>query len=331
MTETPQIVAIGGLPGCGKTSAVKPYLDRGFTQVSRDKTGGSLKSPTDPFYMEIRRLYATGIRTFVVDNTLCFERHRLALVQVAQELGLPVHLIMLDVDVPQAQLFAARRQMQRYGKVFRKEDYKATDDPNMFPPPVQFRFAKELKAFPPSTAEGFASVTSVPVVTVWGPEYVNKAIILDLDGTVRVTPDEKVCPWPRVPSEVLVMRPMATGALLRSKQAEGFMLFAATNQSGIDRKPSDPKYVSEANVVACIEATAAGLGVTFDEYLYAPDRGGPPSTYWRKPCPGMGIHFIEKHKLNPALCVMVGDAKSDKTFAERCGFQFQWASAFFNG
>ncbi len=324
MSDTPQIVAIGGLPGCGKTSAVQPYLARGFTQVSRDKTGGSLKTLDSPFYEEVRRVFRSGSTRIVVDNTLCFKRHRDCMVAVAKELGVPIHLVMLDVDVPQAQLFAARRQVQRYGKLFTKADYEASDDPNMFPPPVQFRFAKELKAARPSTDEGFASVKFVPVKTVWGAEYTGKAIILDLDGTVRET--KTGIGWPRTPDEVHVLD--GCGDVLRAKLAEGYRLLGATNQSGINRKDDDPKYVSEANVVACIEATCKGLGVDI-EVLYAPDRGGPPNTYWRKPCPGMGVVFIEKYKLDPAQCILVGDMKSDKTFAERCGFQFEWADAFF--
>jgi histidinol phosphatase-like enzyme len=56
----------------------------------------------------------------------------------------------------------------------------------------------------------------------------------------------------------------------------------------------------------------------------------PPITcYCRKPAPGMGAYFIEKYKLNPAKCIMVGDMGSDKTFAARCGFQYADASEFF--
>jgi len=43
----------------------------------------------------------------------------------------------------------------------------------------------------------------------------------------------------------------------------------------------------------------------------------------------MGVLFIEKYKLDPQQCVMVGDWTSDKSFAERCGFQFVDADAFF--
>jgi hypothetical protein len=38
---------------------------------------------------------------------------------------------------------------------------------------------------------------------------------------------------------------------------------------------------------------------------------------------------VEKHKLSPAACICVGDMTSDRTFSERCGFQFAWAHDFF--
>ncbi len=329
MPESPQIVAIGGLPGCGKTSQVQPYLDRGFTRLNRDQFAGNSAVPlladtSSPYFDEMRRLHADGVRLFVLDNTYCFPKHRDALVAVAKELGLPVHLKMLDVDVPQAQLFAARRQMQRYGKLFTKEDYKASDDPNMFPPTVQFTFNKQLQAKLPSTDEGFASVEFVKVETVWGPEYTGKAVFLDLDGTVRDTNSGAI--YPSDPDDVFILPGVKDK--LAAMKAEGYLLFGVSNQSGPARKTNDPKYVSKAKVEACIQRTKDLLGIEFD-VMYAPDRGGPPSTYWRKPCPGLGVVFVEQHKLDPAKCVMVGDMKSDRTFAERCGFQFQWAKDFF--
>ncbi|MFX1286823.1 MAG: HAD hydrolase-like protein [Promethearchaeota archaeon] len=43
----------------------------------------------------------------------------------------------------------------------------------------------------------------------------------------------------------------------------------------------------------------------------------------------MGVQFIEKYHLDPSQCIMVGDMKTDQTFAERCGFQFINAQQFF--
>jgi HAD superfamily hydrolase (TIGR01662 family) len=326
---TPEIVITVGIPGCGKSSFVKSLTDSGYRRINRDQVGGGMTSAACPIYQLLRACFDAGDRQFVLDNTFAKREQRAVVLEVAKGLGLPVRVLLFPVDLAQAQVFAARRQVQRLGKLLRPgDDYKAhADDPNMFPPGVQYAYQKTFVE--PTLNEGFASIETVKVETVWGPEYVNRAIFLDLDGTVRVTPDEKACPWPRNVSEVWVIRPMATGELLRRYRNEGWLIFAVTNQSGVSREPSDPKYVSEATVVECIEATEAQLGLVFDGYAYATDRGGPPQSFWRKPLPGMPVMFIEQFKLNPSRCIFVGDMTSDKTCADRAGIPFIWAHEFF--
>lgn len=324
-----EIVITVGLPGAGKSTYVKPLVAQGYVRVNRDETGGSTSNPNSRYYDAVRDAHAKGARSFVLDNTYTLAKRRAAAVQVAQELGLPIRVIWVQTSLETAQLFSARRQVQRYGKLLHKADYKAEpycDDPNMFPPGAQFAMRKGFEE--PTTDEGFASVEKVTPAVYWGQEYTERAIILDLDGTVRVTPDEKECPWPRNPSEVIIME--GRKDLLQRKQREGWLLLGATNQSGINRKPTDPKYVSEHDVTACIEKTSILLNLeTPLDVEYAPDRGGPPQTFWRKPCSGMGVVLIERYKLDPAKCVFVGDMTSDKTFAKRCGFDFRWAHDFF--
>ena len=41
------------------------------------------------------------------------------------------------------------------------------------------------------------------------------------------------------------------------------------------------------------------------------------------------MEFIVKYKLDPKKVIMVGDYKSDETFAKRCGFQYEDANKFF--
>ena len=43
----------------------------------------------------------------------------------------------------------------------------------------------------------------------------------------------------------------------------------------------------------------------------------------------MGVFLIEKHKLNPAETIMVGDQTTDKTFARRLGFEYVDQKDFF--
>ena len=322
---SPEVVITVGYPGSGKGTYVKPLLAKGYLSFNRDTCGGRTAKMNSAIYEAARASFAQGCRHFVFDNTYGRVENRAAVIAFARGVGLPIRVLWLQTTLEQSQLFAARRQVQRYGRVFRKEDYKDVKDSNMFPPGAQFAYRKKFE--PPTLAEGFASIEKVEVKVVWGKEYVNRAIFLDLDGTLRDTPNSKECPWPRNVDEVIV-RP-GCGDLLRRKQAEGFKLIAVTNQSGVSRKPSDPKYISEAAVWECIRATETGLGIQFDGVAYATERGGPPSTFLRKPCPGMGVMFIESHKLDPAQCICVGDMTSDKTFAARCDIPFKWAHEFF--
>lgn len=324
---TPEIVITVGLPGSGKSTYVKALVDQGYFRINRDEIGGTLTVPNAPIYQYLWRAYTQGgVRRFVIDNTYMFPEHRAVVLQVAKELGLPVRVLWLKTTLEQAQVFAARRQIQKLGRLLRPSEYKAfKDDPGMFPPGVQYKFAKD--GTPPSLSEGFTSIEEIEVETVWGPDYTNKAIILDLDGTVRTsTASIMGIPYPRKPEEVQIIPGRAT--ILKEWRDAGYLLLGATNQSGVDRDPRDPKYVSEADVQACIATTCKGLGLDID-VLYSTDRGGPPQSFWRKPMPGMGVALIEKYKLCPSMCTYVGDMTTDKTFAERCGFQYMHPDYFF--
>ena len=75
------------------------------------------------------------------------------------------------------------------------------------------------------------------------------------------------------------------------------------------------------------DRTGRGVGTALLEFCE--HRAGPPQCYCRKPMPGLGAWFIEKYKLNPPQCIMVGDLKSDLTFAMRCGFTYVHPDVFF--
>ena len=110
---------------------------------------------------------------------------------------------------------------------------------------------------------------------------------------------------------------------LKKYQKEGYLLLGASNQSGIAKG-----ILTEADAKACFDETNTQLGLKID-YQFCPHKVPPISCFCRKPGPGIGAHFIEKYKLNPVECIMVGDMGSDKTFAQRCGFQFIDESKFF--
>jgi HAD superfamily hydrolase (TIGR01662 family) len=318
-----EIVLVAGPPGGGKSTYVKSLVASGYCRINRDDIGGDL-GPHSQCYSILRTAHQFGEKSFVFDNVYATVESREVIIGVAQKMGLPIRIVWLDTTPEQAQFFAARRQVQRYGRILTEADYpilNKTDD-NMFPPAAQFAYWKRVQ--PPTVEEGFTSVDHVPVKIDLGPGYVNKALIFDYDGTIRTTKSGFL--YPRYPDDVVILPGRAE--VLQRKVAEGWRLLGASNQSGISKTPGDEYYVSEGNAIAGFDRTNRLLGVDI-EYLYAPDTPGAPQTFLRKPMAGMGVIFIEKYKLNPSACVYVGDMKTDETFAKRCGFQFVWSDTFF--
>jgi hypothetical protein len=43
----------------------------------------------------------------------------------------------------------------------------------------------------------------------------------------------------------------------------------------------------------------------------------------------VGVELIVKHQLDPRQCIYVGDLGTDRSFAQRCGFQFAEHTEFF--
>jgi HAD superfamily hydrolase (TIGR01662 family) len=319
-----EIVLVAGPPGGGKTSFVKSLVADGYCRINRDHVGGDL-GVKSRCYSTLRMAYAAGDRSFVFDNVYATVESRAIIIEEAKKLGLPIRIMWLDTTPEQAQFFAARRQIQRYGRVLTKADYKTIGktDENMFPPAATFAYWK--KVVPPTIDEGFDAIDHVPVTVNLGPTYTNKALLLDYDGTLRLTKSGFM--YPRTADDVVALHGRAQ--VLRNYLAQGYILCGVSNQSGLAKEdPNDEYYLTEANCRAAFDETNRQLGVDID-YMYAPERAGVPSTFFRKPMPGMAVHFIEKYLLDPAQCIVVGDMKTDETFAARAGMPFKWAHEFF--
>jgi HAD superfamily hydrolase (TIGR01662 family) len=309
-----EIIIIMGYNAAGKSTLVQKYVQQGYTRLNRDECGGSI----DAVATKAEFLINTGTtHKIVLDNTYPSVKSRQHIVNIAKIHNIPIKCVHLTTSFEDAQFNACLRMVKLTGKLLQPDDFKSVKNPNLFPPAAIYHYRKEFEN--PTMAEGFSVIEEVPFVRVWGPEYINKALILDYDGTLRLSSGKQKYPIELSDINILDGRIEK----IREYKKKGYKLLGVSNQSGI------AKGVLEEKVIACFEETNKRLG--FDiEYKYCPHRIPPVSCYCRKPASGLGAYFIEKYKLNPSKCIMVGDMTTDETFAKRCGFEYYDANAFFD-
>ena len=305
-----EIIIVMGFNSAGKSTLVKKYVTLGYHRLNRDLIGGNLDGLA-------KLAYNSSEEKLVLDNTYASVNSRKSIIKVAKDKKIPIKCVHLTTSFEEAQLNACLRMIKKTGKLLQPEDFKSVKDPNLFPPVALFSYQKEFQ--PPTLEEGFSDIEEVPFVRVWDKEYKNKALILDYDGTLRLSTGKQKYPIELSDIQMLSGR----REIIKQYHDDGYILLGASNQSGVARG------VPIESIVKCFEETNRLLGFKID-YQFCPHRIPPVSCYCRKPHCGMGALFIEKYKLNPTDCIMVGDMTSDKTFAERCGFQYQDASEFFS-
>ena len=305
-----EVVLIMGLPGAGKSTAARAYVDNGFARLNRDEGGGSLRG----LLPALDDLIASGHSRIVLDNTYVSRKSRAALLQAAARRGLPVRCVWLSTSVEDAQVNAATRMVKKFGRLLGPEEMRQAvkRDVSAFGPAVQFRYQRELE--PPNEAEGFSRIDVVPFARDHDASFVNRALIVWCDGVL--TKDRSFS---------------AGEAALFGERAERLREYARDGWRllGLGWQPE----IADRTVTA--EEADAGyarmqeqLGVSI-EVLYCPHGAGPPVCWCRKPLPGLGVVFIERHLLDPRRCIYIGSGPQDPGFARRLGFEYREAKEFF--
>lgn len=309
------ILLIIGYPASGKTLIAREYEAKGYHRLNRDELGGTL----DGLVHHLDTLYnANGITQFVMDNTYPTIKSRQSVIHWAREHGFEIECKYIDIDIGDALYNASKRIIDTYGKLLSPEEITKSKDIGVYPPVVIYKYRKMFET--PTAKEGFDSVEKITFSrNVNKNDYTQKAILLDYDGTLRRTKSGEK--YPITPEDVEIL-PHRT-EVLKEYQEKGYLLLGVSNQSLVAKGDFTLEEVHE-----CFNNTHELLDVDF-EYLVCPHPAYPQVCYCRKPMPGMGVVFIEKYKLDPSQCIMVGDMKTDNTFANRCGFQFIHASNFF--
>jgi len=307
------VTIILGYNGGGKTTLTKKLFPN-HARLNRDEIGGKLKNL--PQHL-VKLLTKDTMTDVVLDNTYADVESRSGVIDVCTQFGVRCDCIWLDTSIEDAQVNACQRMIQKYGHVLSPEESKKSKDPNAFPIAALYSYRKRFQK--PTVAEGFSSVEKVKFVRERGPEYKNKSLLLDYDGTLRESTGPT--PWPEHTDHVKLLP--GRKEKLQEYVDNGYILLGVSNQSAIAKGT-----LSVETAKACFDRTNELL--EFDiPYKFCPHKVPPISCYCRKPGPQSGVEYIEEYKLDPAQCIMVGDMTSDKTFAKRCGFQYQDQGVFF--
>jgi HAD superfamily hydrolase (TIGR01662 family) len=240
----------------------------------------------------------------ILDNTYITKEQRRPVIEIAKKLGAKIKAVWLKTSIENAQFNAVWR-IEHGGREV--------------PAVALFAAKKEFTSDNhPHVSEGFDEVEAVPFARTFPAEYVNKALVLDYDGTVRVT--KSGAKYPLTPDDIEIIPGVAEK--IKQYRDAGYKLLGASNQSGVGSG-----ILTKEKVEQLFAHTNKLLGLDI-EVLYCPDASFPIKSYDRKPLPGIGVKHIVKHKLDPSKTIMVGDMKSDETFAFRSGFNYMHIDKF---
>ncbi len=308
-----KVTMVMGYPASGKSTVTKELSKKGGVVLNRDTEGGTIAS----LLPKMESLLKEG-KDVILDNLFPTIEVRKPFIELAKKHNAHVHCAYLSTSIEDAQFNVVQRAIGLIGKFPTPEAIKAAKHTNIFPPTVLFKYKKELQK--PMTNEGFDSYETIPFVRKENPEFTNKALIVDYDGTLRecINGNDK---YPVIESQIEI-KPNRK-KILDEYKSKGYLLLGISNQSGVAKGELTEQKASEL-----FAHTNKLLGVDI-EYRFCPHQSAPISCYCRKPMPGIGVEFIMKHKLRAKDCIFVGDMTTDKTFAARAGFQYVDQAEFF--
>ncbi len=312
-----EIVLVMGIQGAGKSERVGSYVERGYARLNRDILGGKL----DDLIPRMHQLIQNGQRRMVLDNTYPTRISRALVAMTARSYGIRAVCQFLNTPLHEARINVVLRMLARYGRPLGPDEMKvySKTDPNLPPPAALKKWQDGFEH--PHLDEGFSQVEVIPFSRRLDPANQHKALLLDVDGTLRRTKSGEI--YPRHPDDVELLP--GRQAVLKRYVEEGYQLFFISNQSGVASGK-----VTQAAVEASLLRTAELLQLPIREISYCPHPAFPVGCYCRKPFPGMGVYLMHKHQLNPNEIIVVGDMKSDEEFAKGLGLRYMDGAMFFS-
>jgi len=311
-----EVIIILGIPGAGKSTLIDPYVEAGYVRLNRDELGGKL----DDLVPHLRAALAQGKKQVVLDNTYATARTRAPVIAAAHDAVVPVRCLWLDTTLADARWNAVLRMLHRHGRLLAPDEIAVLgkSEANTIPPIAQSIWLKNFA--PPTPAEGFTSIERRAFIRNARPDRTQKALLLDVDGTLRYTRSGEK--YPRDPLDV-ALQPYRR-EVLRRWHDDGYKLFFVSNQSGIASGK-----VSRDLVESAFDRTIELLDLPVTDVAYCPHQAFPIACFCRKPMPGLAVSLIERHALSVADLVVVGDMKSDADLAAAIGARYHDADAFF--
>jgi HAD superfamily hydrolase (TIGR01662 family) len=308
------VIMVCGYPASGKSTITKKLSDAPEVCVlNRDTEGGTIAGLLPKLESHLKN--HTDV---VLDNLFPTIESRKPFIDLCKKYKIDISCQLMGTSIEDAQFNVVQRAIGLLGKFPTPEAIKAAKHTNIFPPLVLFKYKKEFQK--PTVEEGFSKVEVIKFERRDNPEFTNKALIVDYDGTLRecINGNDK---YPVMEAQVEI-KP-GRKKVLDAYKAKGYRLLGISNQSGIAKGE-----LTYDKAVELFNHTNKLLGVDI-EFQFCSHQSAPISCYCRKPMSGLGVDFILKHKLNRKECIFVGDMTTDKTFAARAGFQYVDQMEFF--
>lgn len=313
-----EIILLCGFPASGKSTYANNLTRKDNERciiLSRDKLGGKIKDMIKKVD-EVKHNY----EKIIIDNTNINPESRGYFIEWAQENNIPINAVIFNTTLEDCQIRHFRRMMNdsnlRGESLFMGKSL--SKDPHVFPISVLFKARSQW--IPPTLSEGFNSIKTYNVPS---PKfnYDNKAIFLDIDGTVRKYPIKNNVVEPLFDVDYMKH-------ILNEKMEDDYILIGVSNQSGIQNIKS---HITEEIVRQQMKDTQKLFDLDDDtfEIHWCKHKPGMITCFCRKPQIGIGVYCIEQYKLDPRKCIMVGDRKTDETFAKRLRMKFMKPEEFF--
>src|SRR5574338_291077 len=173
-----KVTMVVGYPASGKSTLTKSLVEKGAVALNRDTEGGTIAA----LLPKMEKLLKDG-KDIVLDNLFATAETRKPFIDMAKLHKADISCQLMGTSIEDAQFNVVQRAIGLVGEFPTPEVIKKAKHTNIFPPTVLFKYKKEFQK--PTVEEGFSKVETHKFIRQINPEFTNKALIVDYDGTLR--------------------------------------------------------------------------------------------------------------------------------------------------